>query len=57
MIVRGMVSSTVAVALATFSVTVTVIELGPAGEWAFGVPDNTPAEDSFRPVGRLTWPT
>ena len=38
----------------TFSVTWTVTEVG-AASFLFGVPDNTPVEDSLSPLGRVTF--
>ena len=62
-IVNGIVAWTVVLALTFFfplrvvtvSVTRTVTELGPAASFLFGVPDSTPAEDSFRPLGKNTF--
>ena len=61
--VRGMVACTVVFVLTFFvplrvvtvSVTWTVTELGPAVSLALGVPESTPALDSFIPLGRLTF--
>ena len=38
----------------TVSVTFTVTELGPAARVLLGVPDSTPVEESFIPLGRET---
>jgi hypothetical protein len=61
--VRGIVACTVVSVLTfflplrvvTFSVTWTVTEFGPATSLALGVPDNTPAEDTFSPFGQVTF--
>jgi hypothetical protein len=63
MMVSGIVASTVVVVLTfllplsvvTVSVAWTVIELEPPTSLELGVPDNTPAEDSASPLGRVTF--
>lgn len=45
----------VALRVVTVSVTLTVTELRPAARYLFGVPDSTPAEDNFIPLGRETF--
>ena len=61
--VRGIVAETVVLVLTFFlplkvvtvSVTWTLTELGPAVSFVLGVPDSTPVEDSFSPLGRETF--